>query len=206
MKLLDVNTWNRKQLFEHFMGFHDPYFAVSFKVDVTMAYKFAKSNEVSFFTKYLHACLQAMNDIENFRYRLDSENRVVVHDVIHASATILRPDKTFGFSFIHFDDDILKFQERVNQEKERIFNSQELFPPTNSNDCIHCSSLPWLNFTGHKEPFMGIKDSVPKVAFSKVEVSNNTKEMTIALSVNHALVDGYHVGVFKEKFQFYLNA
>tara|TARA_R110002050_G_scaffold282951_1_gene431090 strand:+ start:6717 stop:7340 length:624 start_codon:yes stop_codon:yes gene_type:complete len=206
LKVLDKHTWNRQSHFEFFNSFVDPYFGVTFKVDVTKVYQFSRSNDVSFFVKYLHATMQAVNDVENFKYRINEENDVVVFDTIHASPTILRPNKTFGFTFVNYDDDILKFQANFLKEKERVFNSEDLFPPVNSMDCVHCSSLPWINFTGHKEPFKGDKDSIPKLAFSEMESYSTKKEMQIAVNVNHALVDGYHVGLFNEKLQFHLNS
>ncbi|MBU2928449.1 CatA-like O-acetyltransferase [Winogradskyella psychrotolerans] len=206
MRIIDKHTWSRQAHFEFFNTFVDPYFGVTFKVDVTKAYEFSRSSEVSFFVKYLHATMQAINEIENFKYRINDSNDVVLYDTIHASATILRPNKTFGFSFVNYDEDILKFQTNFLKEKERIFNSNELFPPVNSMGCVHCSSLPWVNFTGHKEPFNGEKDSIPKLAFSKMENFGSKKEMQVAISVNHALVDGYHIGLLNERLQFHLNS
>lgn len=206
MKVLNKNTWNRKAHFEFFDTFIDPYFGVTFKVDVTKAYEFSSANEVSFFVSYLHATMEAINEVENLRYRINESNDVVVFDTIHASPTILRPNKTFGFSFVNYNEDIFKFQTNFLKEKERVLNTNDLFPPVNSMDCVHCSSLPWVNFTGHKEPFKGDKDSVPKIAFSKMENLGSKKEMQVAISVNHALVDGYHIGLFKEKLQFHLNS
>jgi chloramphenicol O-acetyltransferase type A len=90
-------------------------------------------------------------------------------------------------------------------EKERIQGSKNLYPLINSLDCIHCSALPWFTFTGHKEPVSGLLDSVPKLAFSKAERINRSLKMNVSINVNHALVDGYDVGLFVEKFQYYLN-
>ena len=206
MKIINKHTWNRRSHFEFFNTFVDPFFSVSFKVDVTKAYQFSKVNNVSFFVTYLHATMKAINEVENFRYRINEANDVVVFDTIHAAPTILRPNKTFGFSFVNYEEDIFKFQANFLKEKERVLNTNDLFPPVNSMDCVHCSSLPWVNFTGHKEPFKGDKDSVPKLAFSKMEDLGSKKEMQVAISVNHALVDGYHVGLFNERLQFHLNS
>lgn len=60
-------------------------------------------------------------------------------------------------------------------------------------------------FTKLKEPFSGIFDSVPKVAFSKSSYINNELIMNVSINANHVLVDGYHVGLFSRKFQHYLN-
>jgi len=202
---LNIDTWNRKQHFEHFKTLKDPYFGLTANVDVTMAYKWSKKNKTSFFIVYLHACMKAINSIENLKYRIEDE-KVVIHDVIDVSATILRPDKTFGFSYVPFDNNLEVFSENFLTEKERIFNSVDLFPPVYSEACIHCSAIPWVNFTGHKEPSSGIKnESVPKVAFGKIKNINEKKLMPVAINVNHALVDGYHLGEFYENFQSELN-
>lgn len=204
MKIIDVNTWNRKQHYEHFSAFSDPYFGVVIPFNVTKAYNFSKEKKVSFFGKYLHACMQAINNVDNLKYRIE-DGHVVQYDVIHASPTIMRDDNTFGFSFIDYDENLNNFIQNIEAEKTRIKNSTDLFPPKNGLDCIHCSAMPWLNFSGHKEPVSGKIDSVPKIAFSKMTNIENELMMNVSIKVNHALVDGYHVGLFSEKFQQYLN-
>ena len=204
MRTIDINTWNRKSHFKHFDALVDPYFAVTIPFDVTKAYRFSKTHNISFFAKYLHDCMKAINAVENLKYRI-VDNKIVVYKVIHASATLMRSDNTFGFSFINYDDDLNVFIKNIAQEKHRIENSTELYPPVNGLDCIHCSALPWLNFSGHKEPISGQKDSVPKIAFSKTDLKDDRLTMNVAFSVNHALVDGYHVGLFVDEFQKNLN-
>lgn len=200
MKYLDIETWNRKQHFEHFNRFVDPYFGVVNDVDVTKAYQYSRETGVSFFALYLFACMKGINAVENLRYRIQDE-KVVIHDVIHASATISREDNTFGCTFIHFSEDFEVFYKNLQVEKERVLNSTDLFPEENSDNCIHCSSIPWINFSGHKEPFSGMKDSVPKLAFGKFSTKEGRLMMPVAISVNHALVDGYHVGLFFKHYQ-----
>lgn len=205
MKILDIESWNRKEHFEFFNTFLDPYFSVTSKFDVTEAKAFSTRNKLPFFAIYLHACMRAINSIENFKYRIE-DGKVVVYDTIHASPTIMRPDQTFGFSFIKYTDDVVAFSKNFKSEKERVLNSTSLFPPVNTQDCIYCSAMPWTNFLGHKEPVSGTKESVPKLAFSKaIEVAGRL-EMTLAISVNHAVMDGYHVGLFVHKFQEFLNS
>jgi len=204
MKIIDIDSWNRKRLYHHFRQLKDPYFGVVIPFDVTKAYQFSKTNKISFFVKYLHDCMKAINAVANFRYRI-IDDKVVDFETIHASATIARDDHTYGFSFINYDEDLYVFIENFNIEKDRIQNSEDLYPPVNGEDCIHCSALPWFEFTGHKEPSSGNLESIPELAFSKVKDDNGKLLMNVSIHVNHALVDGYHVGLFAERFQFYLN-
>jgi chloramphenicol O-acetyltransferase type A len=200
MKYLDIETWNRKQHFEHFNRFLDPYFGVVNDVDVTAVYQHSRETGTSFFALYLFACMKAVNTVENLKYRI-RDDKVIIHDVIHASATIAREDHTFGCSFIEFSDDFTMFNANLQKEKVRILSSTDLFPDRNSDDCIHCSSIPWVNFSGHKEPLLGIKDSVPKLAYGQISEKENRFMMPVAIAVNHALADGYHIGQFFDKYQ-----
>ena len=201
MEFLDIDTWNRKQHFEHFKQLLDPYFAVTAEVDVTNAYQIAKEKEFPFFVLYLHACMKGINSIENFKYRITEDEKIRIYDVIHASATIMRPDNTFGFSFIQYSDNLDEFYQNFKKEKKRILKSTNLFPPVNSDDCVYCSALPWVNFTGHKEPKNATSDSITRLAFGKFEKKGNKLKMPISVTVNHALIDGYHVGLFLENYQ-----
>ena len=204
-KYLDIESWNRKELYHHFRTFADPTFAVVVDVDVTIAYNLAKKRGVSFFAKYLHACMKAINTVENFKYRIEGD-KIAIYNVINASATIARADTTYGFSFINFSEDFTVFNENFRKEKERIQNSTNLFPQIDSLGCIHCSALPWISFTSHKEPNFGNKDhSIPQLAFGGLKEENNKFLMPVSVNVNHALVDGYHVGQFFKKFQLELD-
>lgn len=206
MREIDLNTWNRKQHYDHFCSLTDPSFAVTIPFDVTQAYKKAKDSNISFFAKYLHDCMLAINTTENLKYRIEN-NKVIAYDVIHASPTIMKADNTYGFSMVDFDTDLNIFIKNLEAEKHRVQNSTNLYPPREGIlNCIYCSAMPWLNFTGHKEPFSGTVDSVPKLAFGKASRVNNILMMNVSLNVNHALVDGYHVSLFAKKFQDYLNA
>ena len=204
-KYLDIDSWNRKELYEHFRTLADPTFAVVVDVDVTIAYNLVEKTDTSFFVKYLHACMKAINAIENFKYRIE-DGKIAIYDVINASATIAREDTTYGFSFINFSEDFTVFNENFRKEKERIQNSTNLFPKIYSLGCIHCSALPWISFTSHKEPNSGNKDhSVPQLAFGGLKEEKDKILMPVSVNVNHALVDGYHVGQFFKKFQLELD-
>lgn len=204
MKEIIIDTWNRKQHFHHFVKLSNPFFAVTVPVDVTNAYKNSKAKNKSFFVRYLHDCMRAINKVENMRYRI-REGRVYDVETVHASTTIMREDTTFGFSWVAYSPNENIFSENFLLEKNRIQNQHELYPPVDGDNCIHCSAMPWLNFTSQKEPVSGKMESIPELSFSKVVTNEGKMSMNVAISVNHALVDGYHVGLFIELFQQFLN-
>lgn len=202
---LNLETWNRKEHFLFFKQMEEPFFGVTITVDCTKAYEKAKDLGVSFFTYYLHKTLVAVNTIEPFRYRI-IENEVCIFDRIDASATIMREDKTFGFSQIEFNSDLIKFAENTKKEIARIQTTTGLFTREFSENLIHFSALPWINFTSfsHARSFTW-PDSCPKISFGKMMEENGKKTMSMSIHVHHGLMDGFHVGEFVSLFQELMN-
>ena len=63
MRELDLENWNRREHFNFFSQFEDPYFAVTIDFDVTKTLNYSIKNNVSFFVLYLHACMKAINTV-----------------------------------------------------------------------------------------------------------------------------------------------
>jgi chloramphenicol O-acetyltransferase type A len=202
---LNLETWNRKEHFLFFKQMEEPFFGVTITVDCTKAYEKTKEIGVSFFTFYLHKTLVAVNSIEPFRYRILNDE-VYIFDRIDVSSTILREDKTFGFSQIAFSEYLNEFAENTKNEIARIQSTTGLFTREYSENLIHFSALPWINFTSfsHARSFSW-PDSCPKISFGKMVDENGKKTMSMSIHVHHGLMDGYHVGEFIELFQKLMN-
>lgn len=203
---LNLNTWNRKEHFLFFKQMEEPFFGITTIIDCTKAYSKSKELEISFFTYYLHKTLQAVNEIENFRYRI-IDNEVYVFDRIDASATILREDKTFGFSLIEYSNNINEFAEITKKEITRIQATTGLFTREYPENLIHFSALPWINFTSfsHARSYSW-PDSCPKISFGKIMDENGKKTMAMSIHVHHGLIDGIHLGEFLKCFQELMDA
>ncbi len=204
---IDLTTWNRKEHFEFFGSFDEPFFGIATTVDFTKGYQKIKDLGYSYFLFYLHKSLLAVNTIDAFKYRIDND-QVYVYDKIHASPTIGREDHTFGFSFIEFHEDFETFVIEAQKEINAVKNSTGLRHTDNAKriDTIHYSSIPWYNFTGltHARHFK-FNDSVPKISFGKYTKIGDTLNLPISINVHHGMADGYHVGLYLEEFQRLLN-
>jgi chloramphenicol O-acetyltransferase type A len=202
---LDLNTWNRKEHFLFFKQMDEPFHGITTTIDCTKAYAQAKVLGISFFSYYLHKTLSAVNTVENFRYRI-IEDEVYIFDVIDASATVMREDKTFGFSYMSYAENPIDFAQIVQTEIDRIQTTTGIFTREYPENLIHFSALPWINFTSlsHARSFTW-PDSCPKISFGKLMNEKGTKSMPISVHVHHGLVDGYHVGLFLEALQQLMN-
>lgn len=203
--LIDIENWSRKEHFLFYSKFEEPFFGVTVKVDCTKAYLNAKKKSVSFFLYYLYRALKACNEVENFRYRI-IDNQVFKFAVVNASPTINRPDGTFGFAYMNYFEDENLFYEKALQEIENVKSTNSLLPSVSGENVIHFSAIPWLDFTSISHARSYSKpDSCPKISFGKMTENDGKKEMPVSIHGHHGLMDGYHVGLFVEKFQKLLN-
>ncbi len=204
MKEFDINSWSRKELFHFFKNYDDPFFGLTANVDVSTFYKFCKHHTYSFNLSVLYAATKAINLIPELKLRIRN-GKVYDFDVIFPGTTIFRTDNTFSFCFFDMEDSLLSFLEKAKQILKLHLESKQIDPKAESLNVIHGSSIPWLSFTQvkHAKRF-GSEDSVPKITFGKYFISNEKLLMPVSIEINHALADGYHAGLFFEKFQDYL--
>ena len=197
---LDLENWVRKEHFEFFNNFDEPYTGVSVEVECTQAYEYCKRNNISFFLYYFHRALIAINSVEALRYRLE-DGDVYRYETIHGSATINRPDDTFQFSHFIFDDDFQSFAANAEGVIEAAQHSTGLDLTASGIDVIHFSSIPWMSFTGlsHARNFAW-KDSCPKISVGKMTMVDGKRQMPLSIHAHHALVDGIDLARFINKF------
>ncbi|OYQ43658.1 CatA-like O-acetyltransferase [Flavobacterium aurantiibacter] len=203
---IDLENWNRKAHFHFFKTFEEPFFGVTAVVDIQNALRFAKEQNQSLFCTYLYCCLKAISEVSALNLRIE-DSEVYQYPYSHASATILRPDGTFGFSYIPFYSDFLTFTVAAKQEIVRVQNTSGLFTRTfDEANLIHISTFPNLHFLAlsHARKF-SISDSCPKITFGKFEKTDNKIAMPVAVHVHHALADGRDVEHFFVAFQKNLN-
>jgi chloramphenicol O-acetyltransferase type A len=202
---LELNSWNRKEHFEFFRKFDEPFYHLNMNVDCTFGLQKAKAAKHSIFAWYLFSAMKAANMVQEFRYRIEGEE-VYEYNTVHASPTIGRDDGTFGFAQVDFQEDFEIFQSQLNKEMERVRGLSGLFTAPERPDVIHYSALPWFSFTGLSHPRnYGDGDSIPKISFGKIFAQDNKSWLPLSVQVHHGLVDGFHVNLFVEALLHRLN-
>ena len=85
-KVIDHESWPRREMYEFFSAADQPFYNVAFRLDVTRAYNFAKENSLSFYMVMTYLVTKAINSVEAFRYaKLDGE--IVLFDSLMPSFT-----------------------------------------------------------------------------------------------------------------------
>ena len=203
---IDISNWKRREHFEVFKNFDEPLFGITVRVECGEAYKISKEKSFPFSLYYLYLSLKTANEIEEFRYRIEND-KVIFYDSVGAGPTIFREDETYGCGYMPYNEDIEAFMLQARFEVERVKTEKGLKFPHAGEDIIHYSTVPWADFTAvnHARKFNAYP-SVPKITFGKITRQDEKMWMPVDIHVNHALMDGYHVGKFVVRFQELLNS
>ncbi|MCG8605680.1 chloramphenicol acetyltransferase [bacterium] len=204
---LNLETWNRKKLFDFFRTYDNPFFNICAELEISKLLAFTKENQVSFFIASLFLSTKAANAIEPFRYRL-RDDRILIHDIIHAGSTVLNDDETFGFCYFDWTPTFSHFELAAKQSLTEYRDTRNKLDPHDDRDnLIHYSVIPWISFRSfsHARRF-GTTDSVPKIVFGKYFNDAGAVKLPVSVEVHHSLMDGLHVGRFLQEFQEYANA
>ena len=207
MKVIDLDSWSRREHFEFFTTFDDPTLGIVSEVDCSKAYTLVKDRQLSFFAWYMHKSVLAVDAVEELKFRI-VDGQVVYFDEIHAGPTIGREDGTFGFSFIPFDRDFMAFSQSIKDEILEVKNNPglRLGVDADRKNVVYYSTLPWIAFTGLKHPYSANDVSgIPKITFGKVHLREGKRILPVAVHAHHGLVDGLHVGKYLDIFQSLLN-
>ncbi|MEM8929976.1 MAG: chloramphenicol acetyltransferase [Acidobacteriota bacterium] len=196
---LDLDAWPRREHFDFFRRFDNPFWNVCVPLDVTALKRYTDDEKRSFLVTSHFLAMQAANRVESFRYRVRGD-RVLIHDRVSIGTIVLKADDSFTFVYFDHTDDFESFHRDALAEIERVkANADALDARAEQDDMLHCSVLPWLRFTSisHARRW-NTDDSVPKLSFGKLGTDGDRLTMPVSIEVHHALMDGLHVGRFVE--------
>ncbi len=203
---LNLSQWPRRNQFEFFKKYDNPFFNICSALDVTELYRLCQENSIAFSTALLFAAIDTANKVKEFRYRL-KDGGVVVYDSIYAGSTILNDDDTFNFCYFDYNGNFTDFNNNASDQILKSKHGLVDFDGRNDDlDIIHFSTIPWISFTSFSNPRnYKTNDSVPKIVFGKYYEREGRKYLPISVEVHHALMDGWHLGQYLEKLQNLLN-
>ena len=199
MKKIDMSTWERKEIYEFFSRVSDPFYMVSFIVDVTELREFTKRHHCSFYYSLGFLCTKAMSSVENFLY-VCRDDEVYKIDERLPSFTDRKPDsELFHIVNLPMGEDLLSFCEAAREtsrnQKSFLDFSQE------SDSLAYFTCVPTLRLTALTNEFdifaSGFaSDSVPRIAWGKYTEHQGRWELTLSMEVNHRFIDGIHIEKF----------
>lgn len=209
---IDMNAYPRKEHFEHFASMPYPFITVTNETDITAFLRETKEKGLPFFLTLQYAAARAANRIPEFRRRIDG-NGIIEYDSCAVSWIVLQENGTYRYAYAETEQ---PFEAYLSQARasQKAAETDAVLPETDDlAGCFYFSCVPWFGFTGLSMPVNGNRFSIPSFVFGKYrkelkplpagDGSVRFEEKTflpLALMVNHALMDGLHLGRFFEEF------
>jgi chloramphenicol O-acetyltransferase type A len=199
MRVIDLETWPRRDHYRLFRDLDHPYFGVTVEVDVTAWQRAVKSSHRPFYPSMVHQVSAAANAVEAFRLRIRGE-QVVLHDVVHPSFTVAWRDELFNFCTVAFEPDADAFLARALPAIAHAEAAEALIlDQVDQDDMIFLSCSPWYAFTGLSQVGDAKSgDAFPRIAWGRVTPRDGRAMMAINVQLHHAVADGVHVAHFLE--------
>jgi chloramphenicol O-acetyltransferase type A len=197
---IDLKNWKRREHYELFRRYRQPFFSVCVDVDATRLWRRCQSaGGPPFFLSSLFLMLRAANATEAFRLRLRKRG-VWRHESLAVGPTLLKPDHTFTFTRIEPAATLKRFIASGRKAMAESRASKELDPNPGDDDIVYHSALPWLRFTAFTNAIGG-GDSIPRIVFGQCAKEGRRFLMPMSVEVHHAVVDGLDVARFVERFE-----
>ena len=205
MKIIDIETWKRRDHYNFYNRLEYPYLNITANVNVTRLIPCIKANGYSVFATLAYIASRAANNIPELRLRIRGK-QVVEHEVVRSSFTVLANDKTFGFATVDYANDFLVFHQRVLDGIQATRANPSINDEPGKDDMIFLTTMTWVSFTQISHPLpLNPPDSFPRITWGKIFKQQDQLLMPLSLNANHALVDGLHIGQFFELTQEMMN-
>ena len=206
-----INTWERKENYEFFLGFQNPTISITSEVECAGAKARAKAAGESFFLHYLYAVLRAVNEIPEFRFRIDAEGRVVYFDHVDMLTPIkVKENGRFFTIRLPWNTDFQTFYttaKAIINDIDPNGNPYDMEKVGGKDllDVILLSATPDLYFTSltcTQEHRHG--SNYPLMNAGKAILKEGKLVMPIAMTIHHGFIDGHHLSLFYKKVEEFL--
>ena len=142
-RLIDIENWERKEFYEHFINQVVCTYSVVVNLDITNL----KNHRL--YPAMIWLLTKTVNDIPEFRTSLTSEG-LGIYDEMHPMYTVFnKENKNFSGIWSYFSEDYDAFLKDYEVDAEKYRTSTCYAPkdgtPSNS---FNISMVPWMEFTG----------------------------------------------------------
>jgi chloramphenicol O-acetyltransferase type A len=206
MEYIDVETWDRKDYFNMYLGTDFPYINVGANLDITNLLGYCKKRDLPFYLTMVFSAHHIALQIKNFKYRI-MDGRPILNENIHASFTHMPEGRDLFINVTpEYTDDLTGFIKNARELIAKQGTDLGLSRLRGRYDIIGYSAIPWIQFTHFIRTIAKIGvDSNPKVTWGKYFKQDDRVLMPFTVQVHHGLMDGLHVGRYFEMLQQYID-
>lgn len=201
---IDMNSWDRRQHFEHYYKHVNCGFSVTANIDITALVPAVKAKSLKLYPVFLYMVSSVVNTHWEFRVCFNADKELGYWDRMNPSYTIFHAKtNTFSSIWTEYTDNFHGFYQSIQADMEKYSHSRDLFAkPDCPSNSFPVSCIPWMSFTGFNlNLFSNNEFLLPIITIGKYFEQGNTLQLPVCLQVHHAIADGYHASLFMNDLQ-----
>ncbi|MEV6681969.1 type A chloramphenicol O-acetyltransferase [Streptomyces erythrochromogenes] len=193
---IDLETWPRRQHFEHYRRRVPCTYSMTVELDVTAFAAALRRSRRKTYIAQIWAISTAVNRHDEFKMCLTAAGEPAVWPVVHPAFTVFNPEReTFASVWAPYDADFGAFHDVAAPLLAEHRRATDFFPQGAPPDNVFdVSSLPWASFTGFNLNIggHGWDHLAPIFTLGRYTVRDGRVVLPLAVQVHHAAADGYH--------------
>ena len=195
--LIDIDSWERKEFYEHFINEVVCSYSVTTNIDITPL----KGERL--YPAMIWLLTKTVNEMPEFRTSLTKEG-LGIYDSMHPMYTVFnKENKNFSGIWSYFCEDYAEFLKAYEADEREYSKSTRYAPKAGTpENSFNISMAPWLTFTAFNiNVYDEGKFLLPIFTLGRYFEQDGKRLLPLAIQAHHAVCDGYHVGLFVEKLQ-----
>lgn len=189
---VDLDTWARKEHFEHYFHQVPCTYSMTTKLDIMPLIE-AKER---LYPAMLYRIAKAVNQYQEFRMDLGPDGTLGFYTEMHPCYTIFHQDsETFSNLWTEYTDDYEAFCRAYQQDLEQFGSCKDMMAkPDVPVNTFPVSMVPWESFEGFNLNLQnGYRYLPPIFTMGKYQRDERGVWLPLSIQVNHAVCDGFHV-------------
>lgn len=201
---IDLDTWPRKQHFEHYLRASPCTYAMTVELDVTAFVAALARSDRKTYVAQVWALATVVNRHQEFRMCLTDDGAPAVWPTVHPAFTVFHAEReTFACVWAAYDPDFGAFHDVAAALLAEHASAVDFFPqgapPPNAFDV---SSLPWASFTGFTLNIQhGWRHLAPIFTLGRYVERDGRVLLPLAVQIHHAAADGFHTARLVDELQ-----
>lgn len=205
--LIDLNEWNRGNLFRFYINKMRIVMSLTTDIDVTVLKAYTKEHKLDFYPAMVWVVSKVVNSHDEFKYSWDAGGNLIKWDFVSPSYTVFHDDdENFTKMVTEYADDLFEFCGRVAADRERYKNERAVLDNQSPN-FFDVSCIPWVRYSHFDlHVFDEGKFLAPVVTWGKYEQTDGKLILPLTMNIHHAVADGFHLARFFNEVQALINS
>jgi len=196
-RLIDIERWDRKEFYEHFIKEVVCTYSVTVNLDIT------NLKHERLYPAMIWLLTRTVNEMPEFRTSLTKEG-LGIYDSMHPMYTVFNKEhKNFSGIWSYYSEDYGEFLNNYERDVAVYSKSTRYTPKAGTpENSFNISMVPWIEFTScNINVYDEGKFLLPIFTMGKFFDRDGKRFLPLSIQIHHAVCDGYHVGIFVEKLQ-----